>query len=48
MSLTAPPGKSLSYFSRRSRETSSFAELSSLSLDVEKNFNPKFKHIFYQ
>ncbi len=46
--LTAPPGKSLFYFSRKSRETSSSAELSLLSPDVERNFNPAFKHIFYQ
>jgi aspartate aminotransferase-like enzyme len=48
MFLMAPPGKSLFYFSRKSRETSSSVELSSLSLDVERNFNPEFKHIFCQ
>jgi hypothetical protein len=48
MFLTAPLGKSSFYSSRKSRETSSSAELSLLSLDGERNFNPEFKHIFCQ
>ncbi len=43
---TVPLGKSLFSFFRKSLETSSSAELSLLSLDVERNFNPEFKHIF--
>ncbi len=48
MFLTAPLGKFSFYFSRKSRETSSSAELSLLSLDVKRNFNPEFKNIFCQ
>jgi hypothetical protein len=48
MFLTAPLEKSSFYFSRKLRETSSSAELSLLSLDVERNFTPEFKHIFCQ
>jgi hypothetical protein len=49
--LHVPDGstrKVLILFLNKSRETSSSAELSSLSLDVERNFNPEFKHIFCQ
>jgi hypothetical protein len=46
--LTAPPERSSSYSFRKSRETSSSAELSLLSLDAEKNSNPEFKHTFCQ
>jgi hypothetical protein len=48
MFLMAPLEKSSFYFSRKLRETSSSAELSLLSLDVERNFTPEFKHIFCQ
>jgi hypothetical protein len=48
MFRTVPLGKSLSSFFRKSRETSSSAELSLLNLDVKRNFNPEFKHTFCQ
>ncbi len=43
-SLTGPPERSLSFFFRKSRETSSSGVPSLLSLDAEKNFCPEFKH----
>ncbi len=46
--LMVPPGRSFSYSFRKSRETSSSAKLSLLSLDAVKNSNPEFKHTFCQ
>ncbi len=44
----APPERSLSYFFRKSRETSSSAVPSLLNPDAEKNFRPEFKRIYCQ
>jgi hypothetical protein len=48
MFLTAPLGKFSFFFFRKSKGTSSSAELSLLSPDVERNFNSEFKPIFCQ
>ncbi len=47
-SLMVPPERSLSFFFRKSRETSSSAVPSLLNPDAEKNFCPEFKHIYCQ